>query len=552
MTAITQNRASHILFIAIFAMTAMGSSFYQGITTGNDFNQHFQFAQNIRDSIVSGEIYPSFSPAPNYGLGDIALRFYPPLGYYVLASFHLISGNWYYSGLAAFWLVFFVGGLGVYLLAREEYSTNHSLLAAALYIFVPYHLNEIYNNFLFAEFVATAVLPFCFLYITRISRMGGLGPVLGLGISYALLILSHLPLTILGSIAFFIYALLLLRKETAIRHLIGLSISVAIGLLLSSFYWVRMVREMDWIKHSSAAYFADTFSFDRNFLLKPSNWNNFEDDVLALWFADLMLAAVVLLVIPTFVLLIRNWTSLSKTTKALGALFLFSVFMTTPLSGFLWSLLPFLQKAQFPWRWMAVISVSGAVFAVPGIIKTADLMKSSRNPLVPIGLGLVLIVFVFMAAFVVKQAVYLPKDDFDRQASSIGSGPSYEGWWPVWAKTPALSRKEKVTIPARSAEIYYWYATDRQFKVTAGPESVAEVATFYYPHWYAEVDSQPVTVSPTSDGLIAIPVPPSAATVHLTFREPASNHVAFYISAAGWIIMLIGLIILKIRTRNNL
>jgi 4-amino-4-deoxy-L-arabinose transferase-like glycosyltransferase len=448
--------------IALLAAAAMGMSFYYGITTGNDFYQHFQFAQSIRDSIVSGEIYPSFSASPNFGLGDIALRFYPPLGYYLLAFAFLISGSWYYAGQAVFWLVFFAGGLGVYLLAREEFSAEHSLLAAGLYIFVPYHLNEIYNNFLFAEFVATAVLPFCFLYITRICRGGGIGPVLGLGVSYALLVLSHLPLTVLGSIAFLLYGLLLLKKENMVRQLFALSGSVFIGLVLSSFYWVRMVREMEWVKHSQAAYFADTFSFGRNFLLKPTNWTNFQDDVLSLWFADMMLAAVVLLVVPTIVQFIRDRGSLSKATKALGALFLFSVFMTTPLSGFLWSLLPFLQKVQFPWRWMAIISVTGAVFAVPGIVSAAEAMKRSRNVLIPAGLGLVLLGFAFMAAFVVKQAVFVPKDDFEKQSASIGGSPSYEGWWPVWAQTPALARKEGVTVPGRQWSIEYWNPADRR------------------------------------------------------------------------------------------
>jgi hypothetical protein len=309
-----------------------------------------------------------------------------------------------------------------------------------------------------------------------------------------------------------------------------------------------MVREMEWVKHSQAAYFADTFSFGRNFLLKPTNWTNFQDDVLSLWFADMMLAAVVLLVVPTIVQFIRDRGSLSKATKALGALFLFSVFMTTPLSGFLWSLLPFLQKVQFPWRWMAIISVTGAVFAVPGIVSAAEAMKRSRNVLIPAGLGLVLLGFAFMAAFVVKQAVFVPKDDFEKQSASIGGSPSYEGWWPVWAQTPALARKEGVTVPGRQWSIEYWNPADRRFEVAAGEAAEAEIAAFYYPHWSAEVNNLPATVNPTPDGLIAIPIPAETAIVRLKFREPALNRAAFYISAAGWIIMLIGLIILKLKT----
>lgn len=534
----------HLFVIALLAGLAMGSSFFYGITTGNDFHQHFQFAISIHDSLISGEIYPSFVAAPNYGLGDIALRFYPPLGYYILSLAYIAIGNWYVAAMATFWLVFFVGGAGVYKLAREEFPPPQSLLAAAIYIFVPYHLNEIYNNFLFAEFVATAVLPFCFLYITRICRKGGLASVIGLSISYAFLILSHLPLTVIGSLALFVYACLLLRKEDLWRSLAALTVSVCTGLFISSFYWVRMVREMNWVKHSSTEYFADTFDFGRNFLFKPANWINFQDDVLALWFADLMLAAVIILVIPSVVLLIRKRAETSGFMRAVAALFFLSVFMATPLSGFIWNLLPFLQKVQFPWRWMAIVSITGAILASTGITSMADAMKAGRNFALPLGLGAILVIFVFMAAFIIKQAVYVPAGDFNKQMATVAEEPSYEGWWPVWAKMQALSKKEKVVISGREANVESWLPTERRFTVPPGETGPASVATFYYPHWQASVNDSPVELSPTADGLISVPVPAGRASVRLSFKEPGINRAAFYVSAIGWIIVLFGIILL--------
>lgn len=534
----------NVIFIALLAGLAMASSFIYGITTGNDFHQHFQFAVSIHDSIVSGEIYPSFVSSPNYGLGDIALRFYPPFGYYILSFVYIVVGNWYAAALATFWLVFFIGGVGLYLLAREEFSPQQSLLAAAVYIFVPYHLNEIYNNFLFAEFVATAVLPFCFLYVTRICRGSGFTSVIGLSASYALLILSHLPLTVIGSLAFAVYACLLLRKDNLLKSLVKLAASVGAGLILSSFYWVRMVREMSWIKHSSAEYFADTFDFGRNFLFKPANWVNFQDDVLALWFADLMLVAILILAIPSTVFLIKNRRTVSAFTRAVAVLFFLSVFMTIPLSGFIWKLLPFLQKVQFPWRWMAIVSVTGAVFASVGIIWMAGAMKKSKNPALPVALGAILVVFVFMAAFVIKQAVYVPADDFHKQLATVAEDPSYEGWWPVWAKMSALSQKEKVVIPGRDAAIESWSPTERRFTIAPGESGTASVGTFYYPHWQASINDAPTEVSPSAEGLVSIFVPAEGSRIRLTFKEPGINRAAFCVSAVGWIIALLGIILL--------
>src|SRR6476469_4173101 len=175
----------HIALIGTFAVLAMGSEFYNGVTSGNDFAQHFQFAHTIHHSIITGEIYPSWADNLNQGYGDAAIRFYPPLAYYALAFSFLLTNDWYSASLLTFFLIFWIGGTGVCLWAREEFSGSQSLLAAALFIFAPYHVNQIYNNFLYAEFAASAVIPFCFLFVTRVCRRGKIGDVLGLSVSFA-------------------------------------------------------------------------------------------------------------------------------------------------------------------------------------------------------------------------------------------------------------------------------------------------------------------------------------------------------------------------------
>jgi uncharacterized membrane protein len=542
----------NLLFIALLASLAMASSFYRGITTGNDFRQHFQFAQTIHGSLVSGEIYPGFAAEPNYGLGDVALRFYPPFTYYLLSVIYMIVGNWYAAALFSFWLVFFVGGAGVYLLAREEFPSNQALLAAAIYIFAPYHLNEIYNNFLLAEFVATAVLPFCLLYITRVCRAGGWRNAAGLAISYALLVLSHLPMLVIGSLVFVVYAAFLLEREKIIRELRDLSLAVAGGLLLSSFYWIRMVRELGWIKHSSPAYFTENFAFDRNFLLKPANWINFNDDILNLWLADLMLVAMLALLVPSVLYIFKHRRNLSRFTKANTAILLLAVFMTTPLSTPLWHYLAFLQKVQFPWRWMAIISLCGAVFASIGISGMAEAMKAGKSILLPVSLGCILLIFVFTAAFIIKQASYVPASDFNMQIANIAQVPSYEGWWPVWAKESAQANKERVSAPGRDVNIGAWESTEKQFTVSPGEGAAARVRTFYYPHWKASVNNSLVQLSPDADGVISLPLPPENASVRIYFEEPLVNRAAFYASAAAWVILLTGLALFATGLKNRL
>lgn len=541
----------NILIVAVFATLAMASSFYRGITTGNDYRQHFQFAHTISASISSYEFYPSFAHRANEGLGDVALRFYPPLTYYVISLMQIVSGDWYIAALSTFWLIFFVGGMGVFLLCREGMPREMSLAAAAIYTFAPYHLNEIYNNFLLAEFGATAVLPFCFLFVARVCRQGGWRNSAGLAAAYGLLILTHLPLTIIGSITLALFALFMIEREKAFRSLLQLLISVGGGLILSSFYWVRMVRELSWLKHSDPVYFSDLFSFERNFLFQPANWLNFSDDILNLWLADLMLVAMIAVSIPSAIYLVKRRNELPRLVKASAAVLFTAIFMATPLSAPLWKWLSFVQRVQFPWRWLAVVSLAGSVFAAYGIMRAAESMKRSSDTLLTASLGIVLLVFLFMGFFIVKSASYVEPAVFYEQTRNVGEVRSYEGWWPVWATDAAFTQGEQAIASERAVTVNRWESLDRDIAVEPGPAASLRVRTFFYPHWKATVNNLPVEVSPSESGLIAIPLSTGRSDVRLYFEESAVNRAAFYISSAAWVILLLGLPLSLLANRRD-
>lgn len=529
----------HIALTGLFSILVMASSFYYGVTSGNDLSQHFQFANTIHHSIITGEFYPSWGDSINQGYGDAAIRFYPPFSYYIMSVSFMLVGDWYGASLLTFFLIFWAGGIGAYFWAKEEFSDKQSLLAAGLYIFAPYHVNQIYNNFLYAEFAATAVIPFCFLFVTRVCRRGKIGDLLGLSVTFALLILTHLPLTIISSLILFLYGLSLLKKDSFFVTLTKLAGSVAFAFLASSFYWVRMVTELSWIKHSSEAYFSSIFDYRQNFLFAPQNIINFQTDTSVLWFADLMLLATLLISIPSVILFIKNRRSLSRFQISIAFIFIISFLMTTPLSKPIWDNLAFLQKVQFPWRWLGIVSVSGAVFSSVGILHFAEKMNANKNHLLSIGLGLILTFYVFTSAFVIKQAVYLPREKFQTQITGMKSGKSFDCWWTIWMNSDALKVKDKLLIQNRNAEIVSWNPTVKEFKVSAGEAPSLRVATFYYPHWKATVNNRNVKIEKSEDSSISVPLPQESSSVRLYFQEPYFVRIANFSALAIWLIFFI-------------
>jgi uncharacterized membrane protein len=224
---------SHFVLIAAFSIAAMLPAYYLGVPFGPDQAQHNQSAKALYNSMLSGSLYPSLAGGTDDGFGNYHLRFYPPLTYYVLSVVRLIVADWFLVNLITLTLAFFIGGMGVYLFVKDGFDERHALFAAFLYTFAAYHLNEIYNSFLLAEFIGVAILPFCFLFLLRVVRRGRWVDAAALSVAYSLLILTHLPLAIMGSAAMAVFALALLPGNGAVSILMKLSAAVFLAIAMT-------------------------------------------------------------------------------------------------------------------------------------------------------------------------------------------------------------------------------------------------------------------------------------------------------------------------------
>lgn len=529
----------NLMLIAGLSIAVSMAIFISGVPSGNDMPQHFQFAQTFRQSLVSGEIYPSWSGATNYGFGDVGIRFYPPLAYYVLAGAEILFGSWFGAAAFSFCFFFFLSGVGIYFLCREFSDENASVFGAAVYILAPYHVNEIYNAFTLAEFAAAAVIPFCFLFVKRVCRGGGTSSILGLAAAYCALVLTHLPIAVIGSFGLLVFALFSLETRNALGTFARLGTSVALGLAASSFYWVRMVSELPWVKHSTQEFTSGSYDFHLNFLGSIFLLSSTDYDSRTLWFADLMLLITLGMFVPGLVLfLMRNGKAGFRRLIALTALLCFALFIATPLSLPVWENVGVLRSTQFPWRSMALITLCSAVFAAAGYAQIGEAYRSAKRPLALVATGLVAIGVLFSAFQVIRPAIFISPNDLDQNMSTIAGAKSYTCWWTAWADEAAFDDREKVSAAGRTVEIAEWQTLERRFSVEAGEPQVVRVATFYYPHWYAQVDDVDVPVSMGADGTINLPVPAGDVSVRLFFREPLPVRAANWISFLACLLML--------------
>ena len=530
------------LFAAVAGVVAVLPAIILGVPNNNDLANHYHFAIPFYEALRQGEIYPGWLATPNFGFGDVVVRFYPPALYYLLAGGRALAGNWYVATLTVMAALSALGSLGAYFWARCFVSRNVAVWAGVFYAFMPYHLSEFYQAAQLAEFAGGAALLFAFAFAWRLCNEGRWRDVAGLSAAYAALVLSHLPLAVFGSLALLVYALMNMRKRTAGVAFLKLSAGVLGGLAASSFYWARMVPELKWII-ADGANPDPLLDYRHNFVFSTLSPEKQE----TLWWMALLAITTLMMCAPAFVILLKRFESASRRGLiAVAILLIFSIFMSTALSKPVWAVVPYLRLTQHPFRWLAVTSAVTPILMAASVPFWSKQIQQRQRSVALVMTGLVLIAVTFSLSQTVRGATYLSRATFDRMLAPLKESPSIVQWLPIWASASANNKPsyekclppaptaQKIEAPSRQVRVVQWTDQKRVFEIAAGPAAEARVATFYYPHWVAEVDGQSLSIRPASDGPLLIALPPQKVVVNLEFREPARTKLSATISIISW------------------
>ena len=503
-----------------------------GIPSNLDLTNHFRFTLPFYDAIAGGDLYPGWLAESNGGYGDPSFRFYPPALYYLLAAARFVIGDWYGATLVVFVLISIAGGLGMYFWSRSMLSPSSASWAAFFYALAPYHLNQLYQATLLAEWAGSAVLPFVFGFVDRVCERGRRRDVAGLAATYGLLVFTHLPLAVIGSIALVVYALVKSREP---RKLAKLAVAGVLGLSVSAIYWVTMVSEIGWIGVNQIQR-DSSVDYRVNFLL-----STFSPDNLNVWWMNIIALMTLMLFAPAL-LLFRKRVAAGAPVVVLT---LFAIFMATPLSWPIWYVLKPLQETQFPWRWLVLISMGGSILAAAGLPTISNGVRAKRI----LVLGAMAIATAFTLSHVVREAQYFPPQKFETMITDVRGSSCVNYWFPIWARADARKMSSEVEADGRKVTVTSWNPEHRSFSVAAGPATEVRIRTFYYPHWTATTDVGTLPTRPDKDGALLISLPQNATSVALDFREPRKTKISTMSSLSGLII--IGMLALPFSRRRS-
>jgi len=520
-----------------------------GMPKNYDLANHYKFAIPFYEALRQGNLYPGWLATPNFGYGDPVVRFYPPALYYLLAAGRALTGNWYAGSLLVMTLLSALGSFAAYFWARSYVSRPIAAWAGVFYALMPYRLAEFYQAALLAEFTAGAALLFALAFMKRVCDQRRRRDVAGLAAAYAALILSHLPLAVFGSLTLLIYAVMNLNRAKLKPVLARLAGASLLGLVASSFYWVTMIAEMKW-SVADGPNPDPMLNYRHNFVFSTFNPENE-----SLWWIGLLAIATIAISLPAIAAFAKRDSRFSRRGLApIAVLLIVTFLMSTAISRPVWAVVPYLERTQHPFRWLAVTSAIAPLLLAASIPAWRARFAQHNRSLALVMTGLVLMSVTFSFSQTVRGATFLSRPTFDQLIQPVKEAPSIVHWLPVWAEARAEGKQSyeecdplpndagRIEIAGRTVTISDWTDLHRTFQVAAGAPGDARVRTFYYPHWIAVADGRVLPTRPDSQGSLVISLPSEAVSVQLDFREPVKARLADAGSGLAWF-LIFGLIV---------
>jgi len=552
----------------------------------DDAGFHAAWYSHFSKQLWMGDLYPRWLMEMNGGLGSPVFFFYPPAPYFltsVLRPFFPNDPNGLHQlGVAA--SVALIGsGLAAYLWLKDLVDAKAALIAAILYMAMPYHLAaDLYVRASFAEYWTFVWMPLILYFVQRIISGQRFAPA-GLAISYALLTMTHLPTTLIFSFVVFCYAVWLAPKKRKWKMLGLTSWAALLGVGLAAIYLLPAMTTQQFVllgKNSTGYFSYENWLFFAKFWL----WR-VEKVTLALLVADMFVIA------SCAFLIIRS--SRSPEHKSMSAFWyavgIASVLMMTELSKPVWLVVPVLQKIQFPYRFNTALCLSASALLAMAI---SSIRKRRSARLRIVNALALLLILAWIPPTVWKAWMSFPqtnpnqhdirerKEQLEQSRDAAGYRPRWnesmasidwelsvdEDFWDQFMNRDVESLLQRVgSSPEHRPTPTIIEGTGRAEIITRRPRAIdlhvetptgvtLNVPQFYYPYWTAQLagEMESLPLSPSEpDGLLSLRAPPGDHQIQLRLRRGKAELWGQFISMASLIILSCQVIYLRSFRRRD-
>src|SRR4030043_1545588 len=342
---------SIIILSLVSLMITLPLFLSNSLIVSQDILWHFIWSEQFYNALMEGVLYPRWVDTP-FGYGSPTFVFYAPLSFYVISLITILTKSSILSMKIAIYLSFFLSGLTMYFFARKLNGERAGLVSGVVYQLLPYHIFNLFWRGVVPELFAFIWFPLILLFLHKIFTNTKSSSIVFLSLAYAGLIMTHLVSSFMFTFIMIGYALYLSLIEKR-KGMLKVLCAIMLGLGLSSIYLIPVIFERGFvhIELIKILDYKDSFLFIKNNLVKREFYP--------------IIHGIVILEIAFLVfsfLLIRK-KIIKSDNIFFVLLLLISLFLTTPLSVFIWKYVPEFSNLQFPWRWLTFSGLSVSIVA---------------------------------------------------------------------------------------------------------------------------------------------------------------------------------------------
>jgi len=510
-------RAATVWALVFAALAVVAPFTVRGIACGHDLSFHMDSWMEVAQQWREGVLYPRWAAYANYGSGEPRFLFYPPLSWMLGAALGSFI-PWMFVPMVFDGCAVVLSGLAMHALAGKWFDEPDATLVAVAYAVNPYMLLTIYLRSAFAELLGAAFLPLIVLWIVRDRPPRRM--LVPLTLTIAGVWLTNVPAAIIATyLAVLLLVVVTLLRRNSRVAMYGAA-AMALGIALAGFYIVPVLFEKNWITPAQAL--SEGVRPVENFLF--TRIGEPEHDQFLRTLSWLAVGEIAITGLAMFAA--RSWRrSNAKLWWSLLACSLLALALMHPITSAAYRFLPELRFLQFPWRWLMVIGLSYAIFAVGAT------GRFRAKPWIYAGVVVALILGCNLAL----QPQCDPEDTPFTVAGIFKTGYGYMGtdeYTPAGADNYEIKpdfpefrfrSKDGETLPAAArATRLDWRTYAKQIAVESSQPVLLVLRLMNYPAWQVKVNGtlvSPTSADPTGRMVIALPAGRSEVEVHF-LRTP--------------------------------
>jgi len=509
MSFLKRNNVFLVILLILISLPSVFPLFGNGFIRTDDADWMVIRFSAFYQALSDGQFPVRWLPRLNHSFGYPVANFLYPGFMYLGVPLKFIGFSFIDSVKIVIAMSMIGSSLFTFFWLAKVFSRFAAFVGAAIYLYLPYHLYDLYERGSVGELLALGVLPFI---LWQIERRSFVLSAIGIGF----LMLSHNTLALL--FFFIIIGYMALQSDFTKYFFWYLGVAL-IGIGLATFFWFPALYDL-----SRTVFFQTQVSHFREYFAQVS---------------------IVGLAVP-FVMLSFVFLFLMKSVKekkhgiAFFVLGIIALFFSTGLSTLFWEFLP-ISFIQFPFRMLSVVLISLA-FLTAWVIHA---ISSEKRQYILAGIVFLLL----FPSFLRLTNVTLHEVNDDIYATNEGTTTVQNEYMPKYVRLVPSERPDSfVFLNDEPLPIMLRPTTDVSFTVTTNKPSFLTYNQLYFPGWVATVDGENVAIEhEKTGGIIGFQVNQGQHVIHIVFRETLPRILSDIVSLIS-LVALFAVPVILVRT----